>query len=41
LIDVNHVADVLTAGKFVVLAGKDAAVVQERIEALLDDRVDE
>src|SRR5262245_44993394 len=41
LIDVDHVADVLTAGEFVVLAGKDAAIVQERIETLLDDLVNE
>src|SRR5262249_28125208 len=41
LIDVNHVADMLTAGEFVVLAGKDAAVVEERIKTLLDDPVDE
>src|SRR5262249_38336620 len=41
LIDVDHVADVLAAGEFVVLAGEDTAVVEERIEAFLDDRVDE
>ena len=41
MVDVDHVADVLAAGELVVLAGKDAAVVEERVKALLDDLVDE
>src|SRR5262249_26143278 len=41
LIDVDHVADVLAAGELVVVAGQDAAVVEEGIEPLVNDLVDQ
>ena len=41
MVDINHVANVLAAGEFVVVAGQYAAVVEQRIKTLLDDSVNE